>query len=72
MKRMKPGTLIVLLLSAMLTAETTNAPGLAQLNQMMARYARVDIRVDTSALSDADRRRAESPRLPGRKPVLSQ
>jgi len=40
----------------MLTAETVHAPDLAQLDQMMSRYARVDLKVDTSQLSPGDRK----------------
>lgn len=41
---------------AMLTAETAHAPDLAQLDRMMARFARVEVRVDTGGLSPGDRK----------------
>jgi hypothetical protein len=44
-----------LFLSTMLIAETAPAPDLAQLQRMTARFARVDLRVDTSQLSPGDR-----------------
>src|SRR5579884_547764 len=41
--------------SAMLTAETTHAPDAAQLDKMISRYARAELRVDISGLSGGDR-----------------
>src|SRR5581483_411777 len=47
----------LLCLPAMLTADNkAHAPDLAQLDRMMSRYARVDVRLDTSALSPGDRK----------------
>jgi len=49
--------LLLLPTIAMLTAEAKHdAPDVAQLDRMLSRYARVDIRVDQSALSEGDRK----------------
>lgn len=48
--------LLVLLLMSLPLLNAENAPGLAELNKMIGRYAPVDLRVDTSGLSEGDRK----------------